>query len=233
MGEGGVGEGGVVVSWATIVRALKRAGASYRRARHVSAKAPNPHRVAALHKALDKAHLLADQGVCDVIYGDESGFALSPAIPYLWQPKGQTLELRQQISRLRLSVMGLWKEAGMEEQALFSQATYQGLEASDFIALVEDQVLPGLRRPCVLVVDNARVHRCRKVAAKRKAWKQQGLHLWYLPPYCPKLNRIETLWRLIKHHWLEPTAYVDSATLFGALSAILRQIGTKYRLSFA
>jgi transposase len=222
----------VIVCWATVVRTLKRSGASYRRARYVSAKAPNPLRVASMHKALDKVRLLAQEGACDVIYGDESDFALWPSLPYLWQPKGKTLAIRQQIARLRLSVMGLWKEAGLEEQILFSHVTYQGLEASDFITLVEDQVLPSLRRPCVLMVDNARVHRCRLVEAKRKAWKQQGLHLWYLPPYCPNLNRIETLWRLIKHHWLEPTAYTDMPTLYGMLTNILHQIGTKYRLSF-
>ena len=32
---------------------------------------------------------------------------------------------------------------------------------------------------------------------KRREWKHKGLHLLFLPPYSPHLNRIETLWRQV------------------------------------
>ncbi len=35
------------------------------------------------------------------------------------------------------------------------------------MALVEEKLLPSLRRPAVLVVDNARLHRCALVEAAR------------------------------------------------------------------
>ena len=51
------------------------------------------------------------------------------------------------------------------------------------------------------------------VQAKRREWKQKGLRLLFLPPYCPHLNLIEILWRQVKYRWLAPEAYPDFATL--------------------
>ena len=56
-----------------------------------------------------------------------------------------------------------------------------------------EALLPQLLGPTVLVLDNASVHRSKLVQAKRKEWKQKGLRLLFLPPYCPHLNLIETL----------------------------------------
>ena len=59
------------------------------------------------------------------------------------------------------------------------------------------------------------------------------LRLFFLPPYCPHLNRIETLWRLVKHHWLAPAAYTTFATLREHVTAILNVVGLNYRVSFS
>ena len=49
--------------------------------------------------------------------------------------------------------------------------------------------------------------------AKRKEWKRKGLRLVFLPPYCPHLNLIETLWRQTKYRWLDCEAYRNFETL--------------------
>ena len=85
----------------------------------------------------------------------------------------------------------------------------------------------------MLVLDNASVHRSKLVRAKRREWKQKGLRLLFLPPYCPHLNLIETLWRQVKYRWLAPDAYRTFETLCQSVTDILAQIGTKYRISFA
>jgi len=54
-----------------------------------------------------------------------------------------------------------------------------------------------------------------------------------LPPYCPHLNLIETLWRQTKYRWLDCEAYRNFETLCQSVTDILAQVGTKYRLSFA
>ncbi len=104
---------------------------------------------------------------------------------------------------------------------------------ASFVIESIEALLPSVARPTVLVLDNATVHRSKLVQAKRKEWKHRGLRLLFLPPYCPHLNLIETLWRQVKYRWLEPEAYTDFSTLCQSVTDILAQVGTKYRLSFA
>ena len=85
----------------------------------------------------------------------------------------------------------------------------------------------------LLVLDNASVHRSKLVQAKRKEWKQKGFRLLFLPPYCPHLNLIETLWRQVKYRWLDCDAYRDFGTLCKGVTDTLAQVGAKYRISFA
>ena len=94
-------------------------------------------------------------------------------------------------------------------------------------------MLSSLSGATVLVLDNATVHRSKLVQDKRKEWKQKGLRLLFLPPYCPHLNLIEILWRQAKYRWLDCDAYQNFETLCRSVTAILAQVGTKYQLSFA
>ncbi len=103
---------------------------------------------------------------------------------------------------------------------------------ASFVIESIEALRPSVSRPTVLVLDNATVHRSKAVQAKRKAWKQKGLRLLFLPPYCPHLNLIETLWRQVKYRWLAPEAYQNFESLCQSVTDILAQVGTKYRLSF-
>jgi len=47
----------------------------------------------------------------------------------------------------------------------------------------------------VVVLDNFRSHRAKKTIKKAS---KLGIHLAFLPPYCPDLNPIEQLWRCLK-----------------------------------
>ena len=94
-------------------------------------------------------------------------------------------------------------------------------------------LLPTLERPTVIVLDNASVHRAKVVREKLPEWKQKGLRLLFLPPYCPHLNKIETPWRQMKYRWLAPQDYRDFQTLCQSVTDILAQVGTKYQITFA
>lgn len=215
------------MSWKTVRRALKRLGASYRRARRTPAKARDERREASFEKALEKARLLCEQGAIDILHGDESGFCLTPCLPYLWQRKGQTVGLAAQCHNQRLNVLGFWREVGVETAQLFHRLVRGRLTSGHFIRAVEEQLLPFLTRPTLLLLDNAAVHRCARVQAKLKTWKAPGLRVWFLPPYCPHLNLIEVLWKQCKYHWLQPADYADFETLCAAVSKTLRQVNYK------
>lgn len=209
-------------------RCLKRLGFTFRRARRVPEKSACPKKQRRLQKALGHLHRLEDTGRCQVLYGDESGFCLSPVVPYLWQPKGKTVGLPAKAHPRRLNVLGFLSR---QSHLHFFQAK-EKMTASFVIESIET-LLPTLPGPTVLVLDNATVHRSKLVKAKRREWKQKGLRLLFLPPYCPHLNLIEILWRQTKYHWLAPEAYRNFETLCQSVTDILAQVGTKYRLSFA
>jgi transposase len=154
-------------------------------------------------------------------------------VPYLWQKKGQkALGLVSQAHNRRLSVLGFFRS---RDSCLWSYPTTERLTAQHVIQSVEAllSLLPQLSRPVVLVLDNASIHRAKVVREKQAEWKRQGLRLLFLPPYCPHLNCIEILWRTIKYRWLAPHDYRDFPTLSQSVTDILKNVGTKYRLSFA
>lgn len=215
--------------WDTVTAVLKAARCTYRRARRVPPKTPPPALHQARVRALAKFHRLETNAQCDVLYGDESGFSLCPTLPYAWQAPGHSLRLPAHPHQKRCNVLGFWRRDNWLRHVALSGA----MTAPRFIHSVEQELLPHLRRPTVLVLDNARIHHAKLVQAKAAAWHAQGLRLFFLPPYSPHLNRIEVLWRQIKYHWLEPTAYSDFSSLTQAVTSILDQVGDKYRLSFS
>lgn len=185
--------------------------------------------MAAARKALTKLRVHEQAGRCDLFSGDESGFCLQPTLGRCWQPPGPTLSVPAQAHGKRWNVCGFLRGDG--ELAHLGRTGRLG--ASEFIEAVETRLLPVLRRPSILVLDNGPCHRSKLVKAKRAEWRRGGLRLFFLPPYCPHLNRIETLWRLVKHHWLVPAAYTSFAALREHVTAILNVVGLDYRVSFS
>jgi len=211
-----------------VKRCLRRLGFTFRRARRVPPKAPPEAEQVRIKRTLSRLHRLEDAGRWQVFYADESGFCLSPVVPYLWQKRSQTVGLPAQAHSRRLNVLGFVRRDG----SLHSFPTQATLTAKHLIESI-DALLPGLDKPTVIVLDNASVHRAKAVKEKQTEWRQKGLRLLFLPPYCPHLNKIEMLWRRIKYQWLWPEAYQDFATLCQSVTSILKQVGTKYQISFA
>ena len=85
--------------------------------------------------------------------------------------------------------------------------------------------------PVTLVVDNASIHRSKEVTQALGTLELQDIKLYFLPPYSPKLNRIEKLWQQMKYVWMD----VKSRTidiLNQDISHILDNFGTDFKLAF-
>jgi DDE superfamily endonuclease len=165
----------VSVCWATVKATLKAAGCRYRRARRVPSKNPSPAVRQARERALDKLRRLETLGKCDVLYGGESGFALCPCLPYAWQAPGHTLRLPAHPQQKRYNVLGFWRRDNWLRHVAWSGRMTGERFIVSVIASVQEQLLPHLRgdRETVLVLDNAPVHRSKKVQAKAREWRQQ------------------------------------------------------------
>ena len=157
----------------------------------------------------------------DLRFADESAFNLEPNVPYGWIRVGQQYGLRSSKGG-KLNVFGLLNYNG----DLTSYTTAGRVNSAKIIEWMND-FAAQIDKRTVVVLDNAPWHGSKAVKAMIDGWKDQGLELFYLPPYCPHLNIIETLWRKIKHEWLRPQDYNCAESLHARIEDILANYGTE------
>ena len=166
----------------------------------------------------------------DVFFIDESGFSLQPNIPYAWQPIGVQWGIPSEKNKV-LNVLGFLNP---KSQQLVTYPMPEGayMDSELFISYVED-FATKIVKETVIIVDRAPWHTSWAVLDKLSTWANQGLHLFYLPPYCPHLNLIETLWRKIKNEWLSIKDYHSKNTLKKKLFEIFNSYGNQYNIEFS
>lgn len=218
-----------IVSRDTLKRVLKKAGYSWKRVRKSLRGLRNEQDFRAAQEHLDQLRkACADVGYdFDLIYFDEAGFSLTPCVPYAWQAPDAPLTLPSQRSA-RLNVLGFLNLRGD-----FQSFVVKGKVDTEIVIQCFDAYCAELTKPCLVVLDNAPTHRSEAFESKIKSWEKAGLYLLFLPPYSQKLNLIEILWRKLKYEWLPLSAYESSKDLLEQLESTLKEIGSKYLLSFA
>ena len=169
------------------------------------------------------------QGVIELFYFDQSGFSLTPAIPYAWQQRGKTLALPS-VASPRVNVLGFMSPTN---QSHFQTVTGTVTSTTVIAALDAFAAQTAQARKLRLVVlDNAPIHTSHAFQVRILDRFRQGVGLHWLPPYSPELNLIEILWRKIKYEWLPPRAYLSFDHLKSELQTILDQFGSKYKITF-
>ena len=180
------------------------------------------------YNALKLLWQLYEANQIDLVFADEVGFQLVPCLPYGWQPIGKRIKIFPRKGKT-LSIFGLL----YADNRLVCYPTEENTNA-DFIIQSLDQFVCKIERLTVIILDNAPIHRARKMLAKRKEWEEKGLFIFFLPRYSPHLNRIETLWRKIKYEWLHPRNYYSWRTLTKAVKNILASFGSDlYDINFS
>lgn len=166
-------------------------------------------------------------GDYDLYYFDEAGFSLTPCVPYAWQPEGERLEIPSRKSG-QINALGLLSYDGQ----LIPYVTEGTVNTDVVVACIDDFSMKLNGRDTLVIIDNASPHTSAHFLSYLETWESRGLHFYFLPPYCPELNLIEILWRMMKYHWLRPTYYVSFKALREAVNHILANVGPKFRLSF-
>lgn len=163
----------------------------------------------------------------DLFFADETGFGLSPNIPYGWQPIGEQGEFPTQHKHV-LNVFGLMSL----DNRLRAYHTEDYIDSTYIIQCIDDFVLT-IKKPTVIIWDNAPWHTAKAIQDKRREWEEKGLYLFYQPKYSPHLNREEILWRKVKYEWLRPKHYKSAKTLKKAVLGILAAFGSEYVINFS
>jgi len=226
-------EFGVSVCLATLRRVLRRAGYSWKRLRRSLKPQRDARAFTACQGQLAQLRAAEARGELALYYADEVRFSRYAPVPYAWQRRGQPpvgLPAERGAGG-GYSVLGLWRP-GAASQPFQGWLSDTAFTAELFVGAL-DEFSRSVRQPTVLVLDNASVHRAARVKARQPEWAARGLHLLFLPPYSPELNRIEVLWRFCKHYWLPPTAYQSPQTLLNHVTKLIQNIGTQhYRITF-
>ena len=84
--------------------------------------------------------------------------------------------------------------------------------------------------PTHLWLDNGPIHKAKATLALFPEWVAKGLHIHFLSPYSPELNRIEILWRKMKR--LRPFILLEIKALRISLRKILTSLSRKSQASF-
>jgi transposase len=219
---------GKVISRATLKRLLKRTGLRWKRMRRSLRSRRDEAAFRAAQAELKALQAAAEWGACDLYYYDEAGFSLTPCVPYAWQPRGERIDIPSAPS-VRQNVLAFlgWK------QPQCHCFVFTGAVDSDLVIHCFETLSRLIEKDTWVVMDNAPTHTSEEFDDQLDEWERRGLHLFFLPPYCPELNLIELLWRKIKYEWLPVSAYESSKAFVQALDEVLSQVGSKYQITFA
>jgi transposase len=132
-----------------------------------------------------------------LVFIDESGFLLIPALRRTWAPRGQTPVHRHHLKREKVSTISALtvsprrRHLGLYFRCL-SEANFDSIAVADFLR----HLLKHLRGFVIVIWDNGRHHKGDAVRALLR--RCQRLHLEALPPYAPDLNPDEGVWNQIR-----------------------------------
>lgn len=223
-----------MLSPSSLRRLARRLGYGWKRLRRSLKDRRDPVLFGFFQQELALLHRDERAGEVAVVYVDECRVSRQAPVPYAWQVRGQPpVGLPAERGAGGYSVLGFWQPGAADPARVFAGLLSETAWTADLFVKAVDEFVGTLERPTVLVLDNASIHRARSVQQRLRAWRTAGLHLQFLPAYSPELNRIEILWRFLKHYWLTPADYASLDTLHQRLKLILKRVGTDYTVTFA
>jgi len=220
-------EWGITLSKDTIKRIIKKLEMRWKRMKRGLSKKADEWELEVKIPALTKLIEQERNGEIDLRYLDQSGFSLTPYIPYGWQEKKETIVIKSRTGK-RVNVMGLMNR----QNELDYQIITKSITSQDVIKFL-DKFSNQLARKTVIILDQASIHTSDEFIGKLKEWKQKKLEIFWLPTYSPKLNLIEILWKFIKYEWIDIGAYGSQKNLIEYLKKVLDNFGHEYVINFA
>lgn len=191
-------------------------GFRWKRTRHSQQRRQDIEQKRLKQADLETLELAAQEGHIDLKYLDEAGFCLLSPVSYSYSRIKQQKRLEQVPTRgNRISILGLWQPDQQFEYAL-AQGGFDGesyIKVMDWIAQRAALTRAETDRLTVVVQDNGSIHKREIVRQQWQRWQDQGLSLFFLPPYCAEMNRIEDQWHQLKAHEIAGQMFEDEYDL--------------------
>lgn len=216
---------GVALGPRQLRRYLTHLRAGSRRTASTVRHKQDPIKVARAQAVLGNLRRKAEAGDLERFYLDECGFAPSLPCGYSGTLPGQRKRVASEYPQgRRVNVLA----ADRPDSAapwLGGQAFERTLKSDDLIAYLGS--LPGAAVPRVVVLDNASLHISKVVKAERRALARRGVYLYSLPAYSPEWNRIEPVFRQVKHQEIPVRSYTSKPALREAVEHGFDSYGKK------
>jgi len=206
---------------------FKTLGGRFKRIRKRPKGKPEPSVYAFRKACLGELEKLAEQGLVDVFYGDESRVGSEGYVPYGWQFPGEEVCILSERG-YKVNIFGLisrgnkchWATSGQNIDGLFVVGQLERLSFE-------------IAKETFVVLDNARVHGSKTFRERLPFWQERGLFVFLLPTYSPHLNIAETLWRKLKCEWLVPEDYLEKDRLLYAVNRCMANVGKELTINFS
>lgn len=176
---------------------------------------------------LSELETLSVNGLIDLFYADESHFSSQGYVPYGWQFKDERVSILVN-KGYKINAFAMISRQNKCE----SVVTTANID-SDFIIEFLDRKSLTLLKPTTVVLDNASVHKSKKMQEMMTIWQKRNLHIVFLPTYSPELNIAETLWRRLKASYIHPEDYLTKDDLFYAVNRCLVNIGLDININYS
>ena len=157
-----------------------------------------------------------------LVFVDESGFYLLPAIVRTYAPCGITPVLRVYLTRDHLSTMSAITMAG-DLLTLTRTTTMTSIESMHFLKHLQQQLGPRL----LVIWDGSPIHRGAPVKEFLAGGGAKQVHLEALPGYAPDLNPTEGVWELLKDVEMRNLCCSDFGHLHSELDLAIRRLRRK------
>lgn len=203
-----------------------RIGARYRRIRKRPEGVPSPQLYVYKTEKLQELERLYAKREINLFYGDESYVCTEGYVPYGWQFPGEDVFVPSERAK-RPNIFEMIDRDNHFEGFCTNEAINTG-KVVDFLEYYSFKI----DKKTVVVLDNASVHRNAKIRVMRPIWEKRGLFIFYIPPYSPHLNIVETLWRVMKGKWFRPQDYTSAETLFYTTNRVLAAIGKDLKINY-
>lgn len=157
-----------------------------------------------------------------MVWVDESGFYLLPAVASTWAPVGKTPILRSKLSREHFSaISGITLEGRL--YLMMKEGSFKGPDVVHFL----QGLLEEITGKVMVIWDGAPIHRGNAVKEFLAQGAAARLHLEPLPAYAPELNPDEGIWRYLKRVELRNVCCQDLLDLLVEITMATKRLLNK------
>ncbi|WP_445667361.1 IS630 family transposase [Paenibacillus sp. FSL H8-0034] len=212
-------EFGPTYSLRGISKMVHRLGLSYTKPTYTLAAADEVKQQAFTEVTFPTLKKLMDEEIAHLLFEDESMIRDYQALQHTWFLKG-----KQRV------IQTTGKHRGVKLLAVLNYATGHILwkedeqyDAVTFLSFLQSVIEAYPQGRMVMVLDNARIHHAKLLQPFLEKHKER-LELVFLPPYSPKLNLVEGLWKWLKADVINNVFFHSVTEICKKVTAFMKNI---------